>query len=66
MFKVRCVCEGEIQEWTLEAVIYEINRDRSEHWTDYDETDWEEGWNSWIEEDGFYSMLDVEGNKLNQ
>jgi hypothetical protein len=27
----------------LEDILEEINRDRSEGWTDYDETDWREG-----------------------
>ena len=27
----------------LSDILDEINRDRSEGWTDYDETDWQEG-----------------------
>jgi hypothetical protein len=27
----------------LEDILEEINRDRSEEWTDYDKTDWREG-----------------------
>ena len=27
----------------LSDILEEINRDRSEEWTDYDETDWREG-----------------------
>ena len=27
----------------LDDILEEINRDRSEEWTDYDETDWREG-----------------------
>jgi len=42
------------QTWTLQQVLAEINRDRSEHWTPYDETDWEEGWDEWVEGE-FYS-----------
>lgn len=44
-----------IEEWTLEEVLNEINRDRSEEWTDYHETDWKEGWNEWVEGE-FYSL----------
>jgi len=44
-----------IEEWTLDEVLEEINRDRSAHWTDYDETDWKEGWNEWVEGE-FYSL----------
>jgi len=28
---------------SIQEVLEEINRDRSEEWTDYDESDWEEG-----------------------
>jgi len=56
IFKVRDIESGEIQEWSLEALLYEINRDRSDEWTDYDETDWIVGWNEWIEGE-FYELL---------
>lgn len=69
LYKVRYIGtfgqEESLEEWTLEQIIEEINRDRSEHWTDYDETDWEEGWNEWVEGE-FYSLKDKDGNKLNQ
>ena len=47
--------KGRIEEWTLEQVIDEINRDRSDNWTNYDETDWKEGWDEWVEGE-FYSL----------
>ena len=34
---------GLIYEVTLQEILQEINRDRSEEWTDYDDTDWQEG-----------------------
>lgn len=34
---------GDIKEFTLEQVLFEINRDRSDEWTNYDESDWKEG-----------------------
>jgi hypothetical protein len=34
---------GEIVEWTIPQILAEVNRDRSEEWTDYNETDWREG-----------------------
>lgn len=40
---------GKIEFWTLEKILEEINRDRSAHWTDYDETDWREGLDEWTE-----------------
>jgi hypothetical protein len=30
-------------EMTVPEILEFINRDRSEEWTDYDETDWQEG-----------------------
>jgi len=47
--------KARVEEWTLEEVLNEINRDRSNEWTDYDETDWKEGWNEWVEGE-FYSL----------
>lgn len=32
-----------IKEMTLDEILYEINRDRSELWIPYDESDWREG-----------------------
>ena len=34
---------------TLSEILEEINRDRSEEWTNYDETDWEEGLNEFTQ-----------------
>ncbi len=44
-------------QWTLTEVLAEINRDRSGDWQDYDETDWREGWNFWVEEEGYLTMI---------
>lgn len=38
---------GTIVEWTVREILEEINRDRSSHWTDYNETDWREGLDEW-------------------
>ena len=40
---LRNVETGDYSSMSLRDVIENINRDRSEHWTDYDETDWREG-----------------------
>lgn len=48
--------ENTYHEWTLEDILTHINADRSEDWTDYDETDWEEGWDVWIEGE-FYKLI---------
>lgn len=34
---------NKIYEWTIPEILEEINRDRSEEWTDYDLSDWREG-----------------------
>lgn len=34
---------GRIEYWTMEQILDEINRDRSEGWIPYDEVDWKEG-----------------------
>lgn len=47
---------NEIHLWNMQDILYEINRDRSAEWTDYDETDFEEGWSAWVEGE-FYSLL---------
>jgi hypothetical protein len=63
--KVRYVEENEVHDWTLEDVLDVINRDRSEHWTDYDKSDWQEGWDNWVEGE-FYSLKDENGKPLNK
>ena len=49
-----------VHTWTLSQVLNEINRERSEDWIDYDESDWKEGWAFWVETnpDEPLSMLD--------
>lgn len=53
--KVKDLETGEIQEWGMDAILEEINRDTSERWTDYNESDWLEGWNEWVEGE-FYTI----------
>jgi len=42
-YKIRDVEDGSIYLMTLPMILEELNRDRSEEWTNYDETDWHEG-----------------------
>lgn len=43
-------CEyGSISKMTVKEILQEINRDHSEQWTDYDETDWREGMKEWTD-----------------
>ena len=34
---------NEVFKWTIPQILEEINRDRSAEWTDYNESDWQEG-----------------------
>jgi hypothetical protein len=43
IYKIRDMKDGSVYKMTLPMILEEINRDRSEEWTDYDETDWREG-----------------------
>lgn len=47
--KIKDIETGEIQEWSIDAMLDEINRDRSSGWTNYDEKDYLEGWDEWVE-----------------
>ena len=56
IIKVKDLTTQEVYKWTIKDVLEEINRDRSDKWTDYDESDWEEGWDAWCEGD-IYTMI---------
>jgi len=43
--------------WTLDEILSYINDDRSNNWSDYDISDWREGWKSWVEPNGFYKLI---------
>ena len=49
---------GEVQRRHLFWILEEINRDHSEDYTFYDETDWEKGWKEWVEPEGRYSIVE--------
>lgn len=50
-------------DWNIYDLLEEINRDRSEQWSDYDESDWEEGWFSWCEGD-IYTLISIVYNRI--
>lgn len=52
--QIKVLETGEIKQWSIHRVLEEINRDRSSRWTDYDESDWQDGWDEWVEGE-FYS-----------
>ena len=41
--------KGSEHEWSVEAMLTEINRDRNSEWVDYDEADYLEGWDEFVE-----------------
>ena len=43
IYRIRDVEDGSVYPMTLPMILKELNRDRSEEWTNYDETDWREG-----------------------
>ena len=57
-YKIKDLSNGKIYNWTVSDILGEINRDRSGEWQDYDETDWKDGWDFWIETNTqeFYTM----------
>ena len=56
-FVVKDIKYGTLHEWTMDDMLYHINRDRSEDWLDYNETDWEEGWEAFCEGD-VYTLVE--------
>ncbi len=40
---------GIVREWSVDEMLEYVNADRSDEWTDYDESDNLEGWNEWVE-----------------
>lgn len=58
--------EEEILSMSIEEILDLINDEdsHSNEWTDYDESDWLEGWVDGLEGE-YYSLLDTEGNPLN-
>jgi hypothetical protein len=62
-YKIKCLETGELFFWDTEDMLVEINRDRSNGWTDYDETDVIEGWLEWVEGE-FYTLVSVNGRAI--
>ena len=43
VYKLLDVEDGSVYNMTLPMILEELNHDRAEEWTKYDETDWREG-----------------------
>ena len=52
-FLVQDMGTSESYLWSLPQILEEINKDRSSEWTDYDESDYVEGWCEWVEGEYF-------------
>ena len=48
--------------WSVDKILRIINRDRSNEWTNYDKSDWKEGWIEWCEGD-IYSIPSIKEEK---
>lgn len=56
LYKIRDVEDGSVYNMTLPMILEELNRDRSDKWMNYDETDWREG----LAEFTTYEVIDDE------
>lgn len=57
MYKVKNLETNQIEDWSIEQILDEINRDHSTEFTHHTEDDWEEGWEEWVEGYGYYELL---------
>jgi len=54
------------EQWTIAEILTEINRDRSAEWTDYDESDWVEGWLEFVETGGYHSIPELKEGEVDE
>ena len=40
---------GNPSYWSIDVILDEINRDRNDFWIDYNQSDYLEGWDEWVE-----------------
>ena len=52
-YRVKDIESGKVNLWSIDQIVDEINRDRSETWKPYDKSDWIEGWSHWVEGESF-------------
>jgi uncharacterized protein with von Willebrand factor type A (vWA) domain len=56
-YKIQDIETGEILNWTIDEILNEINRERSHDWSDYNQSDWKQGWLEWVDGD-VYQLLE--------
>tara|TARA_R100001594_G_scaffold144053_1_gene192718 strand:+ start:472 stop:657 length:186 start_codon:yes stop_codon:yes gene_type:complete len=49
--------KGTVSGWTLTEILDEINRDHSDEYIPYDESNWREGWEVWCEGEGYLKLV---------
>jgi hypothetical protein len=61
-YLIQDIKTGTVQAVPLERLLEIINdpKDTSEHWTNYTESDWRDGWNEWAEGD-IYTLITTAG-----
>jgi hypothetical protein len=54
-YKIVSVDKEQYEEyyWSVDEILEEINRDRSGDWTDFDHSDWKDGWLGFCEGDWY-------------
>ena len=48
-YRVKDIETGEVFTWSLAKILHE-------DWTDYDVSDWREGWEHWVKGDGYLEL----------
>ncbi len=57
-YPIKEILTGNVSYWTVKEIMDYINADRSNNWSDYDITDWREGWDEWCEGDSYNLLKD--------
>ena len=55
-FLIKDLFDDKTFVWTIEQMLQEINRDRSDTWENYNSKDFLEGWNEWVE-GNYYTIV---------
>lgn len=64
-YHLKNIYTGEIVALSLDEILEEINRDRSDEWTKYDKTDWKEGLEEFTEYEYIKQINKEEYEKIN-
>ena len=56
---VKCLETDSVYRWSISEMLEEINRDRSDEWTDYTVKEWRDGWSQFVE-GNYFTLLGEE------